>query len=98
MNKQITLSALQDELAQAKTKKKEFLTQMERIVPWAEWVALIKPHYYAGESGNKPYDLELMLRLYVLQNLYELSDMATAEQAIDSRAFSEFCLKAKVNI
>ncbi len=38
MNKQITLSALQDELAQAKTKKKEFLTQMERIVPWAEWV------------------------------------------------------------
>ena len=32
-----------------------------------------------------------MLRLYVLQNLYNLSDMATVTEAIDSRAFSEFC-------
>jgi IS5 family transposase len=91
MNQQMRLSALTDELAQAKTRKKEFLAQIERIVPWKEWVKLIKPHYYKGENGNKPYDLELMLRLHVLQNLYDLSDMATAEQAIDSRAFSEFC-------
>jgi IS5 family transposase len=91
MNKQMTLSALNDELAQAKTKKKEFLSEIERVVPWKEWLALIKPHYYKGERGNKPYPLELMLRLYLLQNLYDLSDMATAEQAIDSRAFSEFC-------
>lgn len=52
---------------------------------------MIRPHYYSGEQGNKPYDLELMLRLYVLQNLYDLADMAVAEQAIDSRAFSQFC-------
>lgn len=91
MNKQLTLSAISDELAQAKTKKKEFLAQIERIVPWSQWLSLIEPHYYKGERGNKPYDLELMLRMYLLQNLYDLSDMQTAEQAIDSRAFSEFC-------
>ena len=91
MNKQITLSAISDELAQAKTRKKEFLAQIERIIPWTEWVEIIKPHYYKGERGNKPFDLELMLRLYILQNLYNLSDMATAEQVTDSRAFSEFC-------
>lgn len=91
MNKQITLSALTDELGQAKTRKKEFLSQIERIVPWGKWVKMIEPYYYKGERGNKPYELELMVRLYVLQNLYDLSDMATAEQAIDSRAFSEFC-------
>lgn len=91
MNRQLTLSAISDELAQVKTKKKEFLTQIERIVPWGEWLSLIEPHYYKGERGNKPYDLELMLRLYLLQNLYDLSDMQTAEQSIDSRAFSEFC-------
>ena len=51
---------------------------------------MIKPCYYKGERGNKPYDLELMLRLYLLQNLYNLSDEATAAEAIDSRAFSEF--------
>jgi IS5 family transposase len=91
MEKQITLSALSDELAQEKTRKKEFLAQIERIVPWGKWLEIIKPCYYKGERGNKPYDLELMLRLHLLQNLYDLADEATAAEVIDSRAFSEFC-------
>ncbi|MDD5808349.1 MAG: IS5/IS1182 family transposase, partial [Oscillospiraceae bacterium] len=64
----MSLSALSDELAQVRTKKKEFLAQIERIVPWGEWIALIKPYYYKGERGNKPYDLERMLRIYLIQN------------------------------
>ena len=91
MDKQITLSALSDELAQVGTKKKEFLALIERIIPWGEWEAIIKPCYYKGERGNKPYELELMLRLHMLQNLYNLSDEATRAEVIDSRAFSEFC-------
>lgn len=91
MDKQMTMSALSDELAQVRTKKKEFLAQIERIVPWKEWLTLIQPCYYKGERGNKPYPLETMLRLYLLQNLYDLSDEATAAEAIDSRAFSDFC-------
>lgn len=91
MDKQISLSGLSDELAQVRTKKKEFLAQIERIVPWGEWEAMIQPCYYKGERGNTPYRLELMLRLYLLQNLYDLSDEATVSEAIDSRAFSEFC-------
>jgi IS5 family transposase len=91
MNKQISLSVLSDELAQVQTKKKEFLAQIERIIPWSEWFSLIMPCFYKGERGNKPYPLELMVRLYLLQNLYNLSDEATVAEAIDSRAFSEFC-------
>ena len=91
MKKQITLSAFSDELASVRTKKKEFLAQIDRIVPWGVWIEEIKPYYYKGERGNKPYDLELMLRIYLLQNLYDLSDMATVAEVIDSRAFSEFC-------
>ena len=91
MNKQITLSALTDELAQVRTKKKEFLEQMDHIIPWGEWIALIQPFYYKGERGNKPYDMELMLRIYILQNLYDLSDEGTVAEVIDSRAFSDFC-------
>lgn len=87
----MSLSSLSDELAQVRTKKKEFLTQIERIVPWGKWESMIRPCYYKGERGNKPYELELMLRLYLLQNLYNLSDEATVAEAIDSRAFSEFC-------
>lgn len=56
-----------------------------------EWLALIQLCYYKGERGNKPYPLEIMLRLYLLQNLYDLSDEATVAEAIDSRAFSDFC-------
>ena len=91
MNKQMTMSAFSDELANVRTHKKEFLAQIERIVLWGEWIALINPHYYKGERGNKPYDLERMLRIYLIQNLYDLSDMATVAEVIDSRAFSEFC-------
>ena len=72
-------------------RKKEFLSQIERIVPWGEWLTLIRPCYYKGERGNKPYDLERMLRIYLLQNLYDLADEATVAEVIDSRAFSEFC-------
>ena len=72
-------------------RKKEFLTQIERIVPWKEWLALIEPCDYQGERSNKPCPPETMLRLYLPQNLYDLSDEATAAEAIDSRAFSDFC-------
>lgn len=90
MEKQMSMSSLSDELAQVRTKKKDFLVQIERIVPWVEWISIIKPFYYKGERGNKPYDLERMLCLYLLQNLYNLSNEATVFEAIDSRAFSDF--------
>lgn len=87
----MTLSVFTDELAQAATRKKEFLAQIDRIIPWSEWLGMINLHYYKGERGNKPYDLEVMLRIYLVQNLYDLSDMGTMTEVIDSRAFSDFC-------
>ena len=90
MDKQLSLSALSDELSHVLTKKREFLDEIERIVPWEKWVSIIKSYYYKGERGNKPYDLERMLRIYLVQNLYNLSDMAAVAEVIDSRAFSDF--------
>ena len=66
MDKQQSLSALSDELAQVRTKKREFLGEIERIVPWEKWISIIKPYYYKGARGNKPYDLERMLRIYLI--------------------------------
>ena len=85
------MSLISDELGQASTKKKEFLGIMEKLIPWSEWVGIVQPHYYKGERGNKPYDLELMLRIYVLQHLYNLADDAARNEIIDSRALSQFC-------
>ena len=93
MNKQITLSVLQlqDELAQVRTKEKEFLAEMERIIPWDTWECLIQPFYDKGERSDRPNDLELMIQINPLQNLYNLTDEAVATEIIDSRAFSKFC-------
>lgn len=57
MNKQINLSFFSDELKEVKTHKKEFLEQIERIMPWGELEELVRPCYYEGKRGNKPYDL-----------------------------------------
>jgi IS5 family transposase len=91
MNKQFSLSFLADELAQVQTSKKEFLGLMDIMIPWVEWQQIVQPHYYAGKRGNKPFPLDTMLRIHVVQNLYSLADMATMTEVIDSRAFSAFC-------
>lgn len=91
MNKQMTVSFLHDELKEFSTNKKVFLKRIERIMPWEELKKLIRLYYYGGKYGNKLYELELMLRIHLLQNLYGLSDMGAWNEVIDSRAFSDFC-------
>ena len=91
MNKQLSLSFIHDELKEVKTHKRKFLEKMDTIMPWEQLYELVKPCYYEGARGNKPYDLELMLRIHLLQNLYDLSDEGTRNEIIDSRAFSDFC-------
>ena len=54
----MSLSALSDELAQVRTKKKHFL---HRIIPWGEWAAIIQPRCYKRERGNKLYPLEFLI-------------------------------------
>lgn len=87
----MSLSFIHDELKEVKTHKREFLEKMDSIMPWEQLYELVKPCYYEGVRGNKPYDLELMLRIHLIQNLYDLSDEGTRNEIIDSRAFSDFC-------
>ena len=87
----MTLAEMNDEFGAARTNKKEFLNKMDSVIPWETFVKEIEPYYYKGERGNKPYPLELMLRIYMLQNLYDLADMKVMYEILDSRAFTEFC-------
>ena len=91
MNRRMTLAEMNDEFGAARTNKKDFLNKMDSIIPWDTFVKEIEPYYYKGERGNKPYPLELMLRIYMLQNLYDLADMKVMYEILDSRAFTEFC-------
>jgi IS5 family transposase len=73
-----------------KTRRAEFLEEMELVVPWAELVALVEPHYPKAGNGRRPVGLERMLRIYFLQQWFNLSDPAVEEALNDSSVMREF--------
>jgi transposase, IS5 family len=75
------------------TRRDRFLSEMERVVPWARLLEALRPHYYptAGQGpGRPPIDLERMLRLYFLQQWFGLADEALEDTVYDSQAFRGF--------
>ena len=74
-------------------KREEFLTRMDAVVPWTDWVTLIEPFYYAdrpGKRGRRAVGLETMLRMYLLQVWFHLSDEGVEDQINDSFAMRSF--------
>ena len=71
-------------------KREEFLKQMDAVVPWAEWVKVIEPHYYTNKRGCRAVPLETMLRMYLLQVWFHLSDEGVEDQINDSFAMRQF--------
>jgi len=65
--KQQTLSEMEYGYRKKKTKQEGFLDLMDEIIPWDEWVCVIRPYYPEGKRGRPPKELELMLRMYLLQ-------------------------------
>lgn len=73
------------------TRREQFLTQMNTVVPWGKLTALIEPVYPTGDgAGRPPIGLERMLRIHFLQHWFNLSDPAAEEALYDSRAMREF--------
>ncbi len=89
-NKQMTLANTGFEKYTKMTRRAQFLAQMDRIVPWAELGALIEPVYPKAGNGRPPIDLELMLRVYFLQQWFNLADPAVEEALYDSLAMRAF--------
>src|SRR2546430_6948175 len=69
-----------------KTRRAIFLEEMEQVVPWRELCALIEPHYPKPGNGRPPVGVERMLRIYFLQQWFNLSDPAVEETLYDSAA------------
>ena len=73
------------------TRRERFLAEMNRVVPWAELVAVIEPVYPKADGpGRPPVGVERMLRLHCLQQWFNLSDPAVEEALYDSRALRQF--------
>ena len=73
------------------TRKAEFLARMEMLVPWAQFCAVIEPHYPKAGNGRPPVGLERMLRMYLLANWFNLGDEACEDALYDIAAFRDFC-------
>ncbi len=88
--KQMTLSAGGFDRHGKTTRRAAFLAEMDRVVPWSALCALIEPVYPKAGNGRPPIGLERMLRIYFLQNWFNLSDPAVEEALYDSLSMRNF--------
>ena len=77
-------------LTTKRTRKREFLAQMERVVPWGALVELIAPYAPEGKKGRPPFAVQTMLRVHFMQQWFTLSDPAMEEALHDTPLFREF--------
>jgi len=73
-----------------KTRRAQFLEEMGQVVPWAKLCALIEPHYPKEGNGRRPVGVARMLRVYFLQQWFNLSDPAVEEALYDSVVMRDF--------
>ena len=73
-----------------KTKRERFLDTMDEIIPWTYWVEEIRPFYPSGKRGRRPKNIETMLRMYLMQQWFGLSDAALEDAIYDSHAMRNF--------
>lgn len=72
------------------TRRERFLAEMDRVIPWSRLLELIEPHYHRGETGRQPHDLERMLRIYFLQQWFDLSDPQAEDAIYDIESMRRF--------
>ena len=90
MNRQQTFSDMEYAKRKRITKRESFLKIMDAIIPWEAWTELIRPFYFKGVQGRPPRGIELMLRMYLLQVWFNLSDEVTEDAICDSYAMRSF--------
>ena len=90
MKQQTTFAHAEFTAKKKQTRRERFLARREEVIPWAQLLAVIAPHYPKGERGRPPIGLERMLRAYFLQQWYALADEALEDALCDSQALQRF--------
>jgi IS5 family transposase len=72
------------------TRRERFLAEMDAVIPWDCLIELIEPHYPKAGRGRRPHDLERMLRIYFLQQWFNLSDPQAEDAIYDSESMRRF--------
>ena len=87
---QPSFATLDYQTKKKQTKREKFLDEMDGVIPWAGIEALIEPHYPKAGNGRRPYPLSTMLRIYFLQQWYQLSDPGAEEALYDIQSMRQF--------
>jgi IS5 family transposase len=90
MPTQTSFSELEYAAKKKLTRRDRFLAEIEAVTPWEELVAVIEPHYPKGGRGRPPIGVERMLRMYIAQNCFGLSDEGIEDALYDSQAIRRF--------
>ena len=92
MADQLSFSSLDFAVKKKRTKRDVFLAEMAAVVPWGKLEALIEPHYprLGPQGGRRPFPLSTMLRIYCLQQWYNLSDPGAEEALYDIQSMRAF--------
>jgi len=90
MRGQQTFGDIEFEGKKRRTRREVFLDQMETVVPWKEWSDLIAPYSPTGKHGRSPKGIEVMLRMYLLQGWFSLSDEMLEDALEDSQSMRRF--------
>jgi transposase, IS5 family len=72
------------------TRRERFLAEMDAVIPWERLIARIEPHYPKAGAGRQPLGVEKMLRIYFLQQWFNLSDPAAEDAIYDSESMRRF--------
>ena len=88
--KQISLASTGFELVTKRTRKREFLDEMNLMVPWTELVALIEPFAPTNKTGRPAFAVNTMLRIHFMQQWFGLSDPAMEEALHDVPLYCQF--------
>ena len=90
MSEQRTFGSLAYDAKGKVTRRERFLREMDAVIPWAALRALIEPHYTKPGRGRRPLPLETMLRVYFLQQWFDLSDPQAEDMLYDSESMRRF--------
>src|ERR1700744_759479 len=88
--RQLTLANVSFDKHSKQTRRAKFLAEMEQTVPWKALHELIAPFYPKAGNGRPPIGHDRMLRVYFLQQWFNLSDPAAEETLYDSETMRRF--------
>ena len=72
------------------TRRERFLAEMDTVIPWDRLIAVIEPHYPKAGNGTQPMPMERMLRIYFMQQWFNLSDPQAEDSLYDSESMRRF--------